>query len=303
MKGYISKSEELNKIIELLYQVQSEADYENICCLFDEVYLDETGNVNEQFRHEYSSISGKIRELNEVELEGQKVYIADYLVENINRVYDYALKCGKPYINNLFKLKDHIGLEVGRILLVEQLEWRISNGQESVASQLEYMGEISVVIGNQIQQSQGLLNELQMLEKENQDNIAKAQKSLEDLEGLSDGMKQKVEEVQKDSITILGIFASIVLSFTAGMVFSSSVLENIDKASPYRLVGTVLLIGAVLTNLIALLLIYIDRLRMVKAEKIVFPKCVKVMNVCYVLGFIADFAVWLILEKLTWIWQ
>ncbi len=46
----------------------------------------------------------------------------------------------------------------------------------------------------------------------------------------------ELNKQQTQYITILGIFASIVLTFVGGLAFSTSVLSNIDKANAYRLV-------------------------------------------------------------------
>ncbi len=56
---------------------------------------------------------------------------------------------------------------------------------------------------------------------------------------LNKNYKKLSEELNKQQtqyITILGIFASIVLTFVGGLTFSTSVLSNIDKANAYRLV-------------------------------------------------------------------
>ena len=51
-------------------------------------------------------------------------------------------------------------------------------------------------------------------------------KTIQDLKQLSSHVEKRQENMQKEYITILGIFAAIVLAFTGGIVFSSSVLEN-----------------------------------------------------------------------------
>ncbi|GAA9700915.1 hypothetical protein VN0007_07760 [Helicobacter pylori] len=56
---------------------------------------------------------------------------------------------------------------------------------------------------------------------------------------LNKNYKKLSEELNKQQtqyITILGIFASIVLTFVGGLAFSTSVLSNIDKANACRLV-------------------------------------------------------------------
>ena len=298
MIGYTSKSQELNEIIEKLFMESSENDCEAICSMFDKIYLNDDGSIDENFRHEYSSISGKIRELNSEEINGQKIFQLDSLLFNISNVYDYAVKTNKPYIKSLFKLKDHIGLEAGRIMLVDQIEWKITSGQESIGAQLEYMQNLAVSLGEQIHTSATLQIQLKKDEDDNKVNIKKAKEALDNLNSAADDMEQKIDSVHRDSVAILGIFASIVLSFTAGIVFSSSVLENIHKASPYRIVGVIILIGFVFTNIITILLMYIDRIRAVRNSPMKYPKCIKVINSIYIIGFIIDFITWLILEKL-----
>lgn len=267
MEEFVSKSEELNKIIEKLYLVSSEADCEEICKDLDKIYLNEDGSLNEQFRHEYSSVSGKIKELNEIEVGGEKVYALEFLLENINSVYDYACKEQKKYLKNLFKLKDHIGLEAGRISLVEQLKWQIATGKETIEVQLNRMDDFAKDIGKQINDSTELIGGLREAQKVNEENIEKSKDNLDELITLSKKMKKKVESVHRDSITILGIFASIVLTFSGGMIFSTSVLENIGNASAYRIIIIALIIGFVLVNSIIALIMYIGKIVRVKREK------------------------------------
>lgn len=297
MEEYVSKVSELNAVIEKLCIVPGECDLEEICGTLDGIYFTPDNKPNSEFRHEYASISGKMRELSGEEKDGIKVFSLDNLVFNITDLYDYALKENKPYIKSLFKLKDHISLEAGRIAAIEELKWEMDSNEESVKSQLEYTKSLADDFHGQVEESKELLERLQNTANECSKQITESEKTLKELEETSQKIQDKMESVQKDSVTILGIFASIVLSFTAGMIFSSSVFENIDKASPYRIVGVVLLIGLVITNLIALLLMYIDRVRQVNPGKITYPKCIKVMNVCYVCGFVADFVTWFLLEK------
>lgn len=98
----------------------------------------------------------------------------------------------------------------------------------------------------------------QVSDKLNKKNIALSNK----LFGLSKrifDIDRKSESMQKNYIAILGIFASIIITFVAGMVFSSSVLSNIDKASIYRLVFIMIMIALMLFNLLRLLLDFIQK--------------------------------------------
>ncbi|MBQ9953123.1 MAG: hypothetical protein IJO92_02180 [Clostridia bacterium] len=82
-------------------------------------------------------------------------------------------------------------------------------------------------------------------------------------EGLIDVMdefKKETKDVETKYITILGIFASIVLAFVGGLTFSSSVLQNINAVSIYRLLIVIDLLGVVLTNTIYILIRFICKI-------------------------------------------
>lgn len=74
---------------------------------------------------------------------------------------------------------------------------------------------------------------------------------------LSEEIQTSQKKMQNEYITILGIFAAIVLAFTGGMSFTSSVLENLHKSSIYRIIFVSLIIGCILFNLIWLLIDFI----------------------------------------------
>lgn len=65
---------------------------------------------------------------------------------------------------------------------------------------------------------------------------------------------------QREDISILGIFAAVVLAFTGGIAFSTSVLKNINTVSVYRITAVSLIIGLVLINVLFGLFYYVDRL-------------------------------------------
>lgn len=72
-----------------------------------------------------------------------------------------------------------------------------------------------------------------------------------------DSVKKEVKGVQKEYITILGIFSSVILAFVGGITFSSSVLQNIDAISIYRLLMVIDLLAIVLINSIYVLVKFI----------------------------------------------
>lgn len=91
---------------------------------------------------------------------------------------------------------------------------------------------------------------------ENAENISK--KSIaEAIEGTKEKLQDQIKSVEREYISILGIFASIVLAFVGGATFSSSVLQNISSVSIFRLLLIVDFLASVLLNVIYILVKFI----------------------------------------------
>ncbi|GAA7318990.1 hypothetical protein HpCK60_08470 [Helicobacter pylori] len=87
---------------------------------------------------------------------------------------------------------------------------------------------------------------------------------------LNKNYKKLSEELNKQQtqyITILGIFASIVLTFVGGLAFSTSVLSNIDKANAYRLVFVMAFIALFFGNILYLLFSFLSKISLSEEEK------------------------------------
>ena len=90
--------------------------------------------------------------------------------------------------------------------------------------------------------------------------------------GIANAMKDEIEDshkeikgIQKEYITILGIFAAIMLAFVGAFTFSTSVLNNLGNVPVFELVTVAIIIGLVFVILIALLL---DFLREINDKEI-----------------------------------
>lgn len=70
-------------------------------------------------------------------------------------------------------------------------------------------------------------------------------------------LHKEIKGIEKEYISILGIFAAIVLAFVGGITFSSFVLQNIGKVSIYRLLVVVVMLAFVIVNVIWLLIKFI----------------------------------------------
>ena len=97
------------------------------------------------------------------------------------------------------------------------------------------------------------------LAKQNSINADKANELNGQLKNVEEKMNNTQEKLQRNYVTILGIFAAIVFTFAAGTSFTSSVLETMASVSIYRLILMVALLAFVLFNSIYALFLFICR--------------------------------------------
>lgn len=163
---------------------------------------------------------------------------------------------GKP-VNiekQINKLYDHINLEIARMNYFKETEMRTETELQKVSETLAQV----------------------------EDNM----KRMEDTVEMADDM-------QKQYITILGIFASIVLAFTGGIAFSTSVLENIASSSIYRTLLIAVVLAFVLTNVIYILTRFVMEIVNKKREKITYPKYMVVLNTIYGIFILCILLCWI----------
>ena len=67
-------------------------------------------------------------------------------------------------------------------------------------------------------------------------------------------LHSEIKGIEREYITILGLFAAIVLSFVGTFTFSTSVLDNVTDTNVYKLVVIAVVIGLVFYNLIGILI-------------------------------------------------
>lgn len=129
------------------------------------------------------------------------------------------------------------------------------------------------------------------------DRVEALSEKAESMRQKAESMQRKAENMQKDYITILGIFAAILITFVAGMTFSSSILNNIDKASIYRLTFVMLMIALMLFNLLHLLIDFIRKMQKGDMEARVKQSWLRskmfVINAVLLLMVLIDFCCWL----------
>ena len=266
------EQERRDKLIELLFELSKAQDIfrdnkkrSDIFLKLEEIYY--IPGSDEYFRHFYSDILSTLTQIDSDDNEGS----LDVLAVNMQ-----AIKDGYQAVNydgdklidiskSIIKLFDHTNLEVARINYTKQL----NNATKSdLASTKELLKKQREEFDNTKSETETIRNKLR-------EETEKANKKIED--------NQK--QMQNEYVTILGIFAAIVLAFTGGMTFSSSVLNNISKASVYRLSLISFIIGLVFFNLIWVL---IDFVRDINGKTIRKKWLFVVVNIIMVGGIICS---------------
>ncbi|MFV7791275.1 hypothetical protein ACNO6Z_10540 [Aliarcobacter lanthieri] len=207
--------------------------------------------LNTGYRHSYSEISNYLtNSKNDIDLAS----IADNMSIILGRLLDSYDECllkemekekYSEFIEIVFKLNDHISLEAIRLndlLLTERiLAEQTKKAEEKIENK-------AISINRELTKIQNSVN----------DYILDTRKNIKDeLKNANNEINGELKKARSEYITILGIFASIIIAFVAGLTFSTSVLSNIDKASIYRLAFIVCLVGLFITNILHYLYAFI----------------------------------------------
>ena len=261
-----------NKLDELLShlmegELSSEGEVDDALARLREIYLDDSGTQN-GFRHNYSRATSAMfspdpdgdGDPKTYEFYANKV---ETLVANVGTIRDRALTGDdNELLMPLTKLYDHVNLELVRANYYARL--------------------------NDLQDTR-----LRILSNQIKEYREAAKKSIEETaENATKRAKELIEEskveTQRDNVTVLGIFTGIVVAFVAGMTFSSSVLQIIDKASIYRLGAMAVVMALFFLDLVALLISFLGRVARVETKGI------------WVVTAIANGALILLLGAIVW---
>jgi len=181
---------------------------------------------------------------------------------------------------NINKLYDHINLDIARINNSKAIELKSFNQQVKLDETIKKFDD-------KIQ----LYTET--TEKLNTD-INTFEKKSSVIENELKINKKKAQNMQREYITILGVFSSVVLAFIGGIAFSTSVLENIEKASIFRLLFIVLIIAFVFLNMIYLLVRFIIDINALDDKNLHYSKHIKRINSALLILAILVILAWII---------
>ena len=225
---------------------RNENELKDVANEFNELYLDN------DFRHQYSSITKYI--INDLNSSNESTSFAYDFSSVVNTLYNLSENLNYLYSNFIVnsdekvklsynKLCDHINLEIVRfnyfqtqfdafqqeIKLIKNTCDDLKEQKENVISKLEEFKNIKFEI------------------KEEQIS----QKS--DITTIINDLEESKEQLKKHStwyISILGIFAGIIITVFSAVTFSTSVLSNIKQLNNFSLTFWILIIFAGFINLL-----------------------------------------------------
>lgn len=212
---------------------------------FEDLYGSDTDK--KRFRHYYSDIFDILVQIR------QSPDIADTgtLLQNLSLLQErYRVHNKKDITLSLRKLLDHVNLDISRIEYYSSLDDNVSGEAE-------------------IQNLQARIADLT-------NRVAEANKRTE----LSE---HKLENVQKEYVAILSIFATVIMAISGGLAISKETLAGVSSLNIWNLLAVFSFVGWMLLNLLFLLLHYIsqilDRDKKLKYDYLVFVNLVMLLIV------------------------
>lgn len=211
---------------------------------------------SENFRHKYSQITSyllTIKKENKNEAFG-------FISHNISKIYN-EINEDSTLKQQILKLSDHINLEILRIKDINTFKKEFQQAEKNLKK---------------------TKTKIKKMECE-------AKETIKEISNLNDEVKSS----RKEYITILGIFASIILAFVAGLTFTNSVLSNINNGSIYRLLFITSLIGFFITNMLHHLYKFIKNINRSDNKQENFDWTIIVFNTIVVVIMLCIFLTWL----------
>lgn len=227
--------------LDYLFGIDKTIDNESL-----ELAIDALRHVyTDDFRHYYSDIFSIISGPADIKGEDRICHVekvAGAFSQNISRLNEKIERL--PNCKENCSLKkcfpkffDHATLEIGRLeynnTQIDQHLKEIKEIQESVAA-----------AEKKVQSQSSKVDRQEKSVTEVRDDVSKT--------------KEKLADSQREYITILGIFAAIVLVFNGAIGFSSSAIEAIVREGNFaNLLFIVLIVGEILFNTVFILLTFI----------------------------------------------
>nr|DAG48204.1 MAG TPA: hypothetical protein [Caudoviricetes sp.] len=184
---------------------------------------------NDEFRHSYFNISAYLQ-AHRPEIKGEELQEKKPINENLRILKDEIIIEEKysAIRRKLFKFIDHCNLELSRFAYFETVYWRSEAAKD----------EFSKI----------------------KDDYEQLNKKREDIDKSMSELKQELSSSKSEYITILGIFAAIMLAGLGSFAALGGALSNINSISLYKFFACTAFIGLILFNVVTALIYMITRI-------------------------------------------
>ncbi|WP_276788561.1 hypothetical protein [Veillonella magna] len=103
-----------------------------------------------------------------------------------------------------------------------------------------------------------IFDHIQLANYQNDNLTSIVANNVEDIkDSVTRNLLEQIKKIEREYISILGIFAAIILTFVGGITFSTSVLDNISSSSIFRLLLIIDFLAFILINTLYLLIKFI----------------------------------------------
>lgn len=228
------------------------------------------------FRHSYSQILGVIIDIKkngEGPVESATLSL-DYLTENVQLLKEKVIEHQEfeESSSSLNKLYDHVMLEISRLNYIGTLSGKQHALESEIRHSQDKLDEGNKKLEDEAENlrkaSGDLLDANVTLEKTIKDTKSLKEKVTKANTTLQKTIKE-TESLKSEVVTIIGIFAAIMLAFAGGMNFTSATLNSMHQSSIYKVIFVSVLCGFTFFNTIFCLMYIISRM----TKKDIYSKC------------------------------
>lgn len=239
----------------LLNFIHKLCDENNLKQHLDEYVGDIKNIYSDGWRHSYSVVTQYFllnyspNKFDEVlsDLVSKLLSLLKYLIDNKNKIFNYDNGCSDEqkeneieYRNcrrNIEKLVDHLNLELIRKRYIDNLYKKVEMYSLKVNKDVNRLNYAAI----------GTIKRIKS-----------------EVDDVSEKLNKENKEQKKESITILGIFSSIVTVLAASIGLSSAIFANMNSVGTWKLYALTCLIVLFITNILFLLF---DFLRDITGEE------------------------------------
>jgi len=195
-------------------------------------------------------------------------------VENFNNIQAIISKYDnsntRNAINKILKIHDYVLLEIARLEFLNNAQRNkyrediFKPLNELLSTQvMPQIKEVKIISENSVAKFEEY--QLKFLESKDEfynqtELVNRYKKDFRKTKKKFEEQKNTITNLHSNFISILGIFASIIIAFFGGLNVLGSILNNIEKVSKYRLTFITTITGFIIFNIIFMLLYSVAKL-------------------------------------------